>query len=122
MKSVVDDEVCSVQTTEYSHWQVYIILHKFEVHIITFVYIGWVCWMQKCLLGSFETCLEVVSDFTELVDTMPGHVCYKSTQHEAPPIIACEDKTIATAALSILKVHVYVHICIPIKAVLCFPT
>lgn len=77
--------------------------------------------MQKCLLGSFETCLEAVSDFTELVNTLPEHISCERTQHEALPIIACEDRSIATAALSILKVSVYVFVYIcTYEAILCF--
>lgn len=86
-----------------------------------YMYVWWVFLMQKCLLGSFETCLEAVSDFTELVNTLPEHISCKRTQHEAPPIIACEDRSIATAALSILKVSVYVFVYIhTYEAVLMF--
>ena len=79
------------------------------VHAIlyaTFTFIKYIP-LQATLLYSFEACLEVVSNFSELVDSMPEQITNSSsTQEEMPPIIACEDKHIATGALSILAVSI----------------
>lgn len=61
--------------------------------------------------------LELVSDYAELVATMPDQIDITATS-DVPPILACGDSSIAKTALSILEViwlyqdNVYVFVCV----------
>lgn len=59
--------------------------------------------LQSTLLVGVEMSLESVSDFAELVATMPDQIDLTSCC-EPPPILACGDRSIATAALNMLEV------------------
>jgi midasin len=77
VQSLVDGDICTLQTTEYSTW-------------------------QGKLLAMVEVCLELVSDFEKLVATLPDETD-TAAYSDAPPILACGDNSIANAALSMLQ-------------------
>ena len=53
-------------------------------------------------MAETEVSMELVSDFAELVATMPDQV--DVTSCDPPPILTCGDQSIAITALSILQV------------------
>ena len=59
---------------------------------------------QSTLLAGAEMSVELVSDFAELVATMPEQIDH-TPQPDTPPILACGDSSIATAALAMLQVQ-----------------
>ena len=54
-------------------------------------------------MAGAEISMEVVSDFAELIATMPDQVDVTSCC-DLPPILTCGDQSIANAALSMLQV------------------
>ena len=50
-----------------------------------------------------EMCLELVSDFEQVIATLPEEV--DSTLSDLPPILACGDRSIANTALAIFQVQ-----------------
>ena len=61
------------------------------------------------MIAAVEMCLELISDFTEVVSSIPDKVEINS-HPDLPPILACGDKTIASTALAMLQVRFYCYI------------
>jgi midasin len=75
--SLISGELYTIQIAEYSHW-------------------------QSELVTGAEISLELVSNFAELVATMPDQVDVSSCC-DPPPILGCGDQSIAVTALSMLQ-------------------
>ena len=60
-------------------------------------------YLQSTLLAGVEMSLELVSDYAELVATMPDQIDITATTN-VPPILACGDNSVAKTALTILEV------------------
>ena len=67
---------------------------------------------QSTLLAGVEMSVELVSDFAELVATMPEQIDH-TPQPDTPPILACGDSSIATAALAMLQVWLRTVVLLP---------
>ena len=67
---------------------------------------------QSTLLAGAEMSVELVSDFAELVATMPEQIDH-TPQPDTPPILACGDSSIASAALAMLQVWLRTAVLFP---------
>ena len=59
--------------------------------------------MQSTVLAMVEMCLELVTGFKCVLDTLPDNVD-TSALDGVPPILSCGDRSIANKALTMLQV------------------